>query len=59
MKDETLTCADCGAEFTFTVKEQEFYAEKGFTNKPKRCAPCRAANKAKRNGNRFGSDSRY
>ena len=28
-------------EFTFTVGEQEFYAEKGLVNKPKRCPECR------------------
>ena len=26
--DKTLTCKDCGAEFTFTAGEQAFYAEK-------------------------------
>lgn len=51
-KDKTLTCKDCGAEFTFTVAEQDFYAEKGFTNEPTRCKPCREANKAKRNAER-------
>ena len=34
-QDETLICEDCGKEFTFTAGEQEFYAEKGLTNKPK------------------------
>ena len=37
MTDKTLTCKDCGAEFVFTVGEQEFYKEKGFDNEPKRC----------------------
>ena len=26
-EDEKLVCEDCGAEFVFTVGEQEFYAE--------------------------------
>lgn len=30
MEDKTLVCQDCGAEFVFTVGEQEFYKEKGF-----------------------------
>ena len=34
--DKTLTCADCGQEFTFTASEQDFYAERGFTE-PRRC----------------------
>lgn len=49
MEDKVLTCKDCGAEFTFTVGEQEFYAEKGFTNDPVRCKECRAAKKARNN----------
>ena len=44
-QDETLICEDCGKEFIFTVGEQEFYAEKGLTNKPKRCADCRKVKK--------------
>jgi CxxC-x17-CxxC domain-containing protein len=34
--DKTLTCSDCGMEFAFTEREQEFYAEKGFSE-PRRC----------------------
>ena len=30
-----------GNEFVFTAGEQEFYAEKGLVNKPKRCPECR------------------
>lgn len=48
-KDETLKCKDCGAEFVFTAGEQQFYQEKGFTNKPQRCKACRDARKAQRN----------
>lgn len=44
--DKTLTCKDCGAEFTFTAGEQEFYAERGFQNEPQRCKSCRDARKA-------------
>ena len=57
-QDKTLTCRDCGTDFTFTGSEQEFYAEKGFTNEPGRCPECRAARKANsgRSGGRFGSD---
>ncbi|MDH2909131.1 MAG: zinc-binding protein [Candidatus Eremiobacteraeota bacterium] len=51
--DEMLTCVDCGRTFTFTANEQQFYASKGFTNKPSRCADCRAARKA--SGGRGGS----
>jgi CxxC-x17-CxxC domain-containing protein len=44
-QDETLKCKDCGNEFVFTAGEQEFYASKGFENKPQRCKECRAARK--------------
>lgn len=52
MQDETMVCRDCGQEFLFTVGEQEFYAAKGFENKPTRCADCRRAHKQQRQ-NRF------
>ncbi|MCX7950425.1 MAG: zinc-ribbon domain-containing protein [Clostridiales bacterium] len=53
MADKNLTCMDCGKEFVFTEGEQQFYAEKGFENEPKRCPECRKARKQqKRNFNR-------
>ena len=48
MEDKTLVCVDCGDEFVFTASEQEFFAEKGFTNEPKRCPDCRAKRKQSR-----------
>ena len=47
--DKTLSCRDCGRDFTFTAGEQEFHAEKGFTNTPSRCPDCRAQRKASGN----------
>jgi CxxC-x17-CxxC domain-containing protein len=56
--DKNLTCRDCGAPFVFTQGEQEFFAEKGFTNEPGRCPDCRAASKARRNsGSGYGTSS--
>jgi CxxC-x17-CxxC domain-containing protein len=49
-EDKTLQCSDCGAEFTFSAEEQEFFQAKGYTNEPKRCPSCRAARKAERYG---------
>src|SRR5215212_4956848 len=43
--DKTLTCRDFGTQFVFTAGEQEFYAQKGFTNEPTRCSNCRQARK--------------
>ena len=48
--DKPLTCRDCGQPFTFTQGEQEFYAQKGFTNEPGRCPECRSARKARMGG---------
>ena len=45
-QDEVLTCKDCGAEFVFSASEQEFYAEKGFENKPGRCPACPCSKKS-------------
>lgn len=49
LQDKTIVCKDCGAEFVFSVGEQQFYAEKGFTNEPQRCPDCRKARKQQRN----------
>jgi DNA replicative helicase MCM subunit Mcm2 (Cdc46/Mcm family) len=59
-KDKTIVCKDCGAEFVFTVREQEFYEEKGFTNEPTRCKECRDKKKAERNNGRgFNNRNRF
>ena len=55
--DRTLQCSDCGATFTFSAEEQEFFASKGYTNDPKRCPPCREARKAQRSS--FGGSGSY
>ncbi len=56
--DRTLTCSDCRSEFTFTASEQDFYAEKGFSE-PRRCPACRAAKKAAREGGSSYGGSSY
>jgi len=48
--DKSLTCADCGQSFTFTAGEQEFHAQKGFTNEPRRCPTCRSSRRQQREG---------
>ena len=47
-QDKIIVCQDCGEEFTLTVREQEFYEEKGFANEPKRCKNCRDKRKAEK-----------
>lgn len=56
-QDKTLSCVDCGADFVFSASEQEFYANKGFTNEPKRCPDCRAARKQQQRGSSGSWDS--
>jgi hypothetical protein len=48
MEDKKIVCRDCGKTFVFTVRDQEFYKEKGFTNEPVRCKDCRNARKTSR-----------
>jgi hypothetical protein len=44
-QDKTIACRDCDGQFVFTAGEQEFYAQKGFTNEPVRCPLRRRARK--------------
>jgi CxxC-x17-CxxC domain-containing protein len=56
--DKIIECADCGASFTFSASEQEFFANKGYTNEPKRCPQCRQANRQQRRGSSSGYQPR-
>ena len=55
-QDKTLTCRDCGQSFTFTADDQQYHAEKGYTNEPKRCPSCRRNRRSERDGG-FGGSS--
>jgi len=55
-QDQSLTCRDCGNTFVWTASEQQFYADKGFSNAPVRCPACRAAKKASFDGGRRGGN---
>ena len=35
-----LLCADCQEEFVFTTAAQQYFAERGYTEDPKRCKTC-------------------
>ena len=54
-EDKSIQCSDCGATFTFSAKDQEFFQSKGFTNEPKRCPSCRQARKSQRGDSGSGS----
>ena len=56
--DKNLTCADCGQQFVFTASEQDFYAQRGFTE-PRRCPTDRAARKAARQSSGAGYSLGY
>ena len=56
-QDRTLTCRDCGQQFTFTAGEQEFYQSRGLVNEPGRCPECRRTRKAQRGGGGGGGFS--
>jgi hypothetical protein len=57
--DKTLTCRDCGVDFVFTSGEQEFYAQKGFTNEPTRCPSCRQQRKTSGGGRGYSDRNGY
>ena len=57
--DETLSCVDCNSQFIFSSGEQQFFASKGFQNKPNRCPECRAARKVQRGAGGGGGGSSY
>jgi len=44
MADQVLICRTCGKEFSFSQREQEFFAAKQFAE-PRHCQECRAARK--------------
>jgi len=52
---KTLTCCECSMSFDFSAGEQEFFAAKGLSNEPKRCASCRVLARLKRNGNELAA----
>lgn len=54
MEDKTLVCKDCSNDFTFSARDQQFYAEKGFENEPQRCRDCRSVHKTQLPGTGAG-----
>ena len=49
-QDRTITCVECGSDFTFSTEDQEFHASRGYTNDPKRCPSCRQSRRASSGG---------
>jgi len=55
-EDKNIVCTDCGQEFVHSAEDQSRYAERGFTNEPKRCRSCREQRKAQGGGRSSGGD---
>lgn len=51
--DRTLSCVQCGNDFTFSADDQEFHAGRGYQD-PKRCPACRAERRASQGGGYAG-----
>ena len=56
-EDMTIVCSDCNTEFVHSAEDQERYAERGFTNNPKRCRECREKRKQQSRGGGGGGES--
>ena len=53
-EDRTLSCVECAQAFTFSADDQQYHAEKGYENDPKRCPTCRQARRNQGSGGGFG-----
>ncbi len=56
MEDRMILCRTCGKQFTFSAREQEFFASKNF-DPPRRCPECRIQRK-RENDSGEGSPTR-
>jgi len=48
--DRSLACVECGTNFIFTAEDQQYHADKGYSNEPKRCPGCRQNRRSQRDG---------
>ncbi len=58
-QEKTLTCQDCGQSFAFSAEDQQYHAEKGYANEPKRCPNCRQSRRSERGGGYGGGGGGY
>ena len=49
-QDRDLSCVECNQTFVFTADDQQYHADKGYTNEPKRCTSCRQVRRSERDG---------
>ncbi len=60
-QDKQLTCQDCNTSFVFSADDQQYHAEKGYTNEPRRCPSCRQSRRtggSSRSGTGYGTGQR-
>ena len=53
-----LICCECEEEFVFTGAAQEYFAERGYTEDPKRCKSCHLKYKKAQRGQQGRPDPR-
>jgi hypothetical protein len=58
MPDIFIKCIECGQEFRYTERDQEFYQERGFVP-PKRCKVCRDKKKSRFEEKNNNSQNNY
>jgi len=49
-QSKSIHCQDCGANFTFSAVEQEYFQSKGFVGEPEHYPSCRQARKERQGG---------
>lgn len=54
--DKILICCECHEEFVFTAAAQDYFAERGYTDDPKRCKSCHTGFKKAQRANRSRFD---
>ena len=45
LEPKFLICTECNEEFVFTIQAQEYFAERGYSEDPKRCKSCHTCTK--------------
>ena len=51
-----LICVECKEEFAFTAAAQQYFAERGYTDDPKRCKACHTTYKKGQRDQRHSRD---
>ena len=51
-----LLCCECNEEFAFTAAAQQYFAERGYKEDPKRCKTCHTKHKKSQRDSRYSYD---